>query len=726
MLAACSGKATPAATPSPEAAASQTTTGDLSTPPPITPTAQPVPAELAAADAALREGRFEDAEDAYIRIANSDTSVWGQATLGAAIAAHNRGDPARTAIARALHVLYGPEPQPAIRIRGAYLAGRWLNDAERWTEAQGHLATAAETVSGPLLPYVQFELGRAAANAGDHAAAALAFDRVLSSLGLSDALAAAVYRARADEAKTAGDAAARSSWLARLVAVTRAPADRYELATVAATLGAAATYADQLRAIVVESPGSMYAPLAAAELRAGGYALDAGLEGLVYYRRGAYAEAKRVLTAALAESGLSAADLTFRAYYLAAAFEDSGDYAAALVRYDFAAAQGGGTPFTHRAKYWASRVTEALGDPGAASARYTALALEGPAGEFTAEAAFRAGYLLLAAGDAAGAVATWNRLGIAESAALLYWKGRAELALGDPTAARASFLGAVAADPLAFHALEAARALGQRPAVDVAYKERALAGPRWDAIESWLRTQLGGEPDALPELGVATELMAVGLEPEAAGAVEEDAEGARGWALYGYTRRSHELGLVHISAKFAVTLRVSLGVADWAVPAAFMRLTYPLSYGAVLDEAARAEGIDPLFLAALIRQESFWDPMAASRAGALGLSQVIPSTGEGIAAAVGLEPFAPGDLFRPAVAIQFGAHYLGGQLRRFGDPYAALAAYNAGPGAAIRWAVRADGLPAADFLEAIEFAETKGYVQSVMEHYAHYLVAYGP
>jgi soluble lytic murein transglycosylase len=153
-----------------------------------------------------------------------------------------------------------------------------------------------------------------------------------------------------------------------------------------------------------------------------------------------------------------------------------------------------------------------------------------------------------------------------------------------------------------------------------------------------------------------------------------------------------------------------------------MRLAYPLDYVTLLDSEAESYGIDPLFFAALIRQESFWDADAGSIAGALGLTQVIPPTGEAIAQSLGVE-FAPSDLFRPAVSLRFGANYISGQLRAFGNPYHALAAYNAGPGNAERWANLAGSAPA-DFAEAVDFAETQGYVISVMEHYAHYQAAY--
>jgi soluble lytic murein transglycosylase len=102
----------------------------------------------------------------------------------------------------------------------------------------------------------------------------------------------------------------------------------------------------------------------------------------------------------------------------------------------------------------------------------------------------------------------------------------------------------------------------------------------------------------------------------------------------------------------------------------------------------------------------------------------MPGTGDGIASALDVVGFTPGDLLRPAVSLRFGAYYLGGQMKRFSDPLLALAAYNAGPGNAQRWAAAANGATGADLLEVVDIGETNSYVQYVLEHYAHYEAAY--
>jgi soluble lytic murein transglycosylase len=145
----------------------------------------------------------------------------------------------------------------------------------------------------------------------------------------------------------------------------------------------------------------------------------------------------------------------------------------------------------------------------------------------------------------------------------------------------------------------------------------------------------------------------------------------------------------------------------------------------LIESAEAAEGVSPLAMLALIRQESFFDPLAGSGAGAVGLTQVIPSTGREIAGELGRSDFDEQELFRPEVSILFGAHYLGNQLAAFeGNLYYALAAYNGGPGNAQRWEAAAGG-DVDLFLEESDFSEPKLYVRRVMENLAVYRYLYG-
>lgn len=145
-------------------------------------------------------------------------------------------------------------------------------------------------------------------------------------------------------------------------------------------------------------------------------------------------------------------------------------------------------------------------------------------------------------------------------------------------------------------------------------------------------------------------------------------------------------------------------------------LAYPRGYWDVVQQAARRTNVDPYLVLAVMREESRINPDAVSPAGAIGLMQLLPSTASGIAGT----PLAPVDLMAPDRNIRYGTAYLAGMLRQFdGDVVLALAAYNAGPAAARRFA----RLPRTDpevFLESIPFAETRAYVQRVLQTYGIY------
>lgn len=671
----------------------------------------------------LREGRFDEARTAFERLAASspEPAERAEAWLGVGAAAYEAGDRDGALAALREAVAMAP-PGTGIAARAAYLAAMRLNDAGAFDEARSISEGAG--AAGVLGPYLQHELARAFAGLGARQQADATWDALLASPAVTGTLRANVLSERVRFARESGDHSALAERLDALIAATADPDARYERATLAWERGESGAFSSHLLAIVRESPSSRFASLAIADLRDAGVAIDPGDEGLVYYRRGAYQEAKRVLLPSTEDPVASPGQITFRAYYLAAAYEDSGDGENAVRYYDVAASTGAVSPFVHRARYWAARVTEDLGEAVGASERYVQLATGGPAGEFSEEAAFRAGFVLLRAGETGAALAAWEQVGAATSARLEYWRGRALELQGDSGGATAAYQRSIDSGPYDFHGIEAGIRLGLREPFDASFQERDLAkSVDWDVIGGWLRARVGGDWPGLAATP-ACDLARAGLREVARAEVLAAAEGAGPWRLLELTREAATCGLTDAAAQLAVRLRQAAGVASHEPPRDLLRVSYPIDYAGTLGSEARAAGVDPLFLAALVRQESFWDPTARSVAGALGLTQVIPVTGEGIATALDVRPFAPADLYRPAIALKFGAYYLGGQVERFGDPLLALSAYNAGPGNAIRWAER-DRATAADLVESIDYQETQRYVSYIVEAYAHYLLAWG-
>lgn len=140
---------------------------------------------------------------------------------------------------------------------------------------------------------------------------------------------------------------------------------------------------------------------------------------------------------------------------------------------------------------------------------------------------------------------------------------------------------------------------------------------------------------------------------------------------------------------------------------------------------ATSEGtlIEPGLVYALMREESGYSPAAMSIAGARGLLQIMPETGERLARDVALANFTADDLFTPDVNMRLGSHYLRELLERFsGQHSAAIASYNAGPGAVSRWLD--PSLEDDEWVESIPYEQTRAYVKRVLRSLHVYRVLY--
>ena len=150
-----------------------------------------------------------------------------------------------------------------------------------------------------------------------------------------------------------------------------------------------------------------------------------------------------------------------------------------------------------------------------------------------------------------------------------------------------------------------------------------------------------------------------------------------------------------------------------------LELWYPRHYKELVEKYAGETGIEQALLYGLIRTESAFDSNAVSRAGAIGLTQLMPATADEEAARIrrrGGPDYAEDltvDLRDPASNIHIGASYLAFLNERMGDPLLAVLAYNGGMNRVRRWRSAASGLPTDIFLETVEYAETRNYGRDV-------------
>lgn len=157
----------------------------------------------------------------------------------------------------------------------------------------------------------------------------------------------------------------------------------------------------------------------------------------------------------------------------------------------------------------------------------------------------------------------------------------------------------------------------------------------------------------------------------------------------------------------------------------FLPLSYPLGYWDSVERAAQKSGVDSYLIAAVIREESRFDPKAVSQAGAIGLMQLMPSTARRLKNDVNVDIAETADIHDAEKNITLGAHYLSILLEEFKKKPFAIAAYNAGENALRRWLVRSNNKDLDEFIEEITYKETRKYVKKVLKSYWQYRTVYG-
>jgi soluble lytic murein transglycosylase len=130
-------------------------------------------------------------------------------------------------------------------------------------------------------------------------------------------------------------------------------------------------------------------------------------------------------------------------------------------------------------------------------------------------------------------------------------------------------------------------------------------------------------------------------------------------------------------------------------------------------------------VASLIRQESEFNPNAVSNKNALGLMQLLPKVGKGVAKQQKLKHFSAPQLFTPNINLQLGTKYFRSMVDEFGGFEYALAAYNAGDDRVHDWQSQGKYRDVQEFVESIPFTQTREYVQAIMRNANVYRQLYG-
>jgi soluble lytic murein transglycosylase len=161
------------------------------------------------------------------------------------------------------------------------------------------------------------------------------------------------------------------------------------------------------------------------------------------------------------------------------------------------------------------------------------------------------------------------------------------------------------------------------------------------------------------------------------------------------------------------------------LPRFYWEALFPKAYWTDLKKFSDQNALDPYLVASLIRQESEFNPGAVSRANAVGLMQLLPKVGRGVAREEKLKRFAPSQLFTPEVNLQLGTRYFREMVDKFGSFEYALAAYNAGSNRVDDWKGQGKYRDPQEFVESIPFTETREYVQAILRNANVYRQLYG-
>ena len=355
-------------------------------------------------------------------------------------------------------------------------------------------------------------------------------------------------------------------------------------------------------------------------------------------------------------------------------------------------------------------------EDGQADAVFREVVEKYPSGRFAERAFWKAGWWAYRQGRFQDAAQLFDR-GAAQfprsdyRPSWLYWSGRAWLQSNDAETAAAR---------LRLAATDYHNSYYGRLAV------RQLANRRGAAITPSLQRQ--PVPVSVPTAQRIALLLATGLNQEA---MSELQYAQRVWGdspqLQATIALTHRR-LGNVRAGINTMKRAYpqyLAAGGETLPSEILQVIFPLDYWPLLQKYAEQRGLDPYVVAALVAQESNFDPAVVSPAKAWGLMQVLPSTGRNLARKLGVHPFSTKRLTEAEVNVRLGTQFFADSIRRFGGVHFALAAYNAGDSRVASWQRERPDMPQDEFIDDIPFPETQNYVKRILGTAEDYRLLYG-
>ncbi len=368
-----------------------------------------------------------------------------------------------------------------------------------------------------------------------------------------------------------------------------------------------------------------------------------------------------------------------------------------------------------------------------------------PTDDYADDALYWAGYAAFKEGNYEQALMPWAALFNTYPDSDLanfggYWQAKSLLLLGRDDEAKA-VLKRITENSLDYYSLRAHDLLNGTPphSVPLLLPARAELSREQAKAEAWLAkwlklpqathlSALSAEVRADPVFQRGDALLKLGLRAEALAEFEQVKD--NWWdnplAMYQLSLYFRDKLLGRLSLVTAARLVfLSPAAGPDKAPIFVQRLFYPIFFADLIFTEADKHEIDPALLLSIMRQESLFEQTAESPAGARGLMQVMPATGDYVAERSDFAgDFNPDQLWLPYLSVNFGAWYISQQLGIFdGNQFAALAAYNAGPGNVLEWVKTSADLDI--FVESIPYRESRVYIRNIYVNLAAYRRLYG-
>jgi soluble lytic murein transglycosylase len=771
--------ATPTSTETPTPTPTATTT------PTPTPSPTPLPAKLLEfGESALFLGDFENARDEYKHaqtVASDETMAAAADTGIARTYFYQRDFPTAVTQLKAVLAAYPNAPTAA---EAWYFLGESYSTLQAYPEAADAYAHYLQLRPEPLKGYIQAQRGDALLAAGDGVGAAEALLAALESPPPGDPIWLRLKLARAYTLQQDYTAA-----VTLLLDIYQSADNDYAkaqanllLGQVYLALGQSEQAYSRFQDSVINYPASYDSYSGLVELvnagqpvndlnrgvvdyYAGQYGLcveslnryiDSGqaAEAMPYYFRALCLRATDQVDAALVDFGYVIENYSSDRYWVRAYDEKSYTLWAYLDRYEEAAvlllayvARAGDAVNAPDELYEAARIYERGGKLELAASTWEQLVNAYPAYDRTMRALILSGISIYRLGDYPRARTTFQRALILSDdveiqAAAYLWIGKTHQAEGDIEAAHSAWESAVQKDPTGYYSERAAELLIDRPPFSVENPFNLgydLDAERTEA-ETWLRQTFQITPETdLSGLGGlendpaflrGEELYRLGRYAEARNEFETlrqaaSADAASTYRLMNFFLQRSLYRLAILSSRQILDLAGLDDAGTLRAPRYFNHIRFGIYYRDLVLSAAEKEGLNPLFVLSVIRQESLFESIAESGAGARGLMQIVPATGQELASQLAWpEGYTADDLDRPLINVTFGTHYLARQRDYFdGSLFAALAAYNGGPGNTLAWEKLASGDPDL-LLEVVRADETRTYIRQIFEFFNLYRLIY--